>query len=1164
MSTKKLQIVSNLITTDKTLTQGGFAADAKVVGDAVNTLNTSVENIPQPDWNQTDETQKDFIKNKPEDLAHASDIPGIDATLSTEGDAADAKAVGDAITNINSLIGEESVSAQIANAIASIPQADWNQNDPNAPDYVKNRTHWEEGVILPETEMTKVEQDGNDPMYIAKVLAMPEEGKVYTVVYNNGTPLDCTCALSEVDPGSFILAMGADETNPDVPFALFFDEVDEMGEVVVCYPVDGSTPTTLSIVEKDATVHKLDPKFMHETVVMAERPELTSEVVILPETELESGDDGFYLTAPLSATPTEGATALINYNGVEYACTIAFVTDDGISAYIMGNMDAVNVPIAGGNPDAPFVILLDPNASDGVYGNVIPLDESITSITISIIQKTASVPQQLVMDKDGNIKWEDRTHWVEGGIVEILPETIIAEASDEALEALFATPFTQSIVAGKTYLVSYCGTTYVCVGTSYTGDGITAVCLGNLGALGASGGNPDAPFIMYEIPDEMTETFSGAAWMLEPITEDGYPLPLIIGIKCNDEIVHKIDNKFLDIAPSNWNALPGTPGHIENRTHYCDHVVMTYDPTKLAGVDTLTVDFGSGNPITFYKIGDYALDAAALEASSYTITALSTGEQSTTTVTVAQDNNGVSTGMAPAFFICSIHDLAAASESGVVAPSTGTYIFVISEEPCAVTVDAGEIIKKLDEKYLPEKEEINSNLINGIAEGSLRAINTNVESDTYSLGDDSVALNTGTAASGISSFSTGVNTKAAGNGSHAEGYATKATGEYSHSEGYSTVAKGKHSHSEGYSTQIAVKLTGAAYATQYKCNIARDWSPYIGGIIEYNGITAVVLNMVDVTTLALSTTLSSDGLTDTEVIIHTGVAFDEVAHSEGVGTLAFGISSHAEGTNTQAIGRNSHAEGQYASAEADCSHAEGFSTKALGIYSHAEGKNTQTFGRSQLVIGEKNKFSTQVRYSDTTAPDSFIWLPATGGNLSNLFRKLSGIHTSINRLGVYVFDSMELVEDYTTLAIGDCFVTAGAKPETIKRYYELVSPINYENDTFTAEIIEHTVSDNYLERGEYVFVIGNGDPTIANSRSNAHAVDWDGNAYFAGDVYVQGDGTTFEFDGKKKLATESYVDSKIPTPEDALALMIEMGFVDPVADETGAMYTDDNGKIFTY
>lgn len=44
----------------------------------------------QSDWNQTDATAPDFIKNKPT-------VPAVDATLATQGAAADAKAVGDAV-----------------------------------------------------------------------------------------------------------------------------------------------------------------------------------------------------------------------------------------------------------------------------------------------------------------------------------------------------------------------------------------------------------------------------------------------------------------------------------------------------------------------------------------------------------------------------------------------------------------------------------------------------------------------------------------------------------------------------------------------------------------------------------------------------------------------------------------------------------------------------------------------------------------------------------------------------------------------------------------------------------------------------------------------------------------------------------------------------------
>jgi len=55
------------------------------------------------------------------------------------------------------------------------------------------------------------------------------------------------------------------------------------------------------------------------------------------------------------------------------------------------------------------------------------------------------------------------------------------------------------------------------------------------------------------------------------------------------------------------------------------------------------------------------------------------------------------------------------------------------------------------------------------------------------------------------------------------------------------------------------------------------------------------------------------------------------------------------------------------------------------------------------------------------------------------------------------------------------------------------------------------------EVGKYAHIIGNGSDY--NLRSNAHTVDWDGNAWFAGDVYT---GSL-----NKKLATEDFVTTKI-------------------------------------
>ena len=64
------------------------------------------------------------------------------------------------------------------------------------------------------------------------------------------------------------------------------------------------------------------------------------------------------------------------------------------------------------------------------------------------------------------------------------------------------------------------------------------------------------------------------------------------------------------------------------------------------------------------------------------------------------------------------------------------------------------------------------------------------------------------------------------------------------------------------------------------------------------------------------------------------------------------------------------------------------------------------------------------------------------------------------------------------------------------------------------------VADN---KNKYAHIVGNG--ISDTKRSNAHTLDWSGNAWFAGDVYVRSTSGTDKDEGSKKLATEEYVDT---------------------------------------
>ena len=106
--------------------------------------------------------------------------------------------------------------------------------------------------------------------------------------------------------------------------------------------------------------------------------------------------------------------------------------------------------------------------------------------------------------------------------------------------------------------------------------------------------------------------------------------------------------------------------------------------------------------------------------------------------------------------------------------------------------------------------------------------------------------------------------------------------------------------------------------------------------------------------------------------------------------------------------------------------------------------------------------------------------------------------------------------------------------------------------------IEDTTG-NYRTEGKYVHIVGNGKSDDA--RSNAHTLDWSGNAWYQGDVYIGGTGQDDE--NAKKLATEEYAKSLIPTEAEALAICAEMGLIEPVTDDT-SIFTDENGQVYIY
>ena len=102
--------------------------------------------------------------------------------------------------------------------------------------------------------------------------------------------------------------------------------------------------------------------------------------------------------------------------------------------------------------------------------------------------------------------------------------------------------------------------------------------------------------------------------------------------------------------------------------------------------------------------------------------------------------------------------------------------------------------------------------------------------------------------------------------------------------------------------------------------------------------------------------------------------------------------------------------------------------------------------------------------------------------------------------------------------------------------------------------------------GKYAHIVGNGGwdgSQFAYVRSNAHTLDWSGNAEFAGDVVAYGCGGENPI---KLSELAEFVNTKSDwnaTDEDIMDMMAELGIVSPVTTSDGAILTSADGVIYS-
>ena len=195
-------------------------------------------------------------------------------------------------------------------------------------------------------------------------------------------------------------------------------------------------------------------------------------------------------------------------------------------------------------------------------------------------------------------------------------------------------------------------------------------------------------------------------------------------------------------------------------------------------------------------------------------------------------------------------------------------------------------------------------------------------------------------------------------------------------------------------------------------------------------------------------------------------ALGNYSHAEGGNTEATELWSHAEGNTTKATGTGAHAEGDQTLAEGSCSHAEGYKTTAGQICAHAEGRS------NQLVIHALSDYS----YNTTKDEVLTAW-----ENTNWKFLVAHGRNSHAEGEDNLALDDGSHAEGNRTVAYGKHSHAEGIN--TIAK-----SDNQHVQGKFNIEDAANT----------YAHIVGNG--TADNARSNAHTLDWDGNAWYAGQV----------------------------------------------------------------
>lgn len=429
-----------------------------------------------------------------------------------------------------------------------------------------------------------------------------------------------------------------------------------------------------------------------------------------------------------------------------------------------------------------------------------------------------------------------------------------------------------------------------------------------------------------------------------------------------------------------------------------------------------------------------------------------------------------------------------------------------------------------------------------------------------------------------------------------------ALGEYSHAEGVNTKAFGRGGHAEGVLSAAGISyLTVKSYDKTTNTIELNNWGNFISANNTY-GISGPI-DVIQLKTFQRNVFLitncdkenkkikiilwrDSDSETFWEAIKENSLVFlwlgepmlgeqesiwniaegdnlkGDYSHAEGMQALAFGNYSHAEGWLNTVSGDASHVEGKDNVVIGDCAHAEGYNNYAIGACSSVHGSDTLA-GLKGFQILEQDQANKTYTLNSITSLEINNIFSIVGRDRYIDYGKITAINETDKKITVDNFKELEseYLEQYYFVTIEN--PTAGVQilghfsdNFAEGRRTNAIGAVTHAEGCETVALGDGSHAEglytkaysetqhvqgkyNKIDKNDvYAHIVGNG--TSDTARSNAHTIDWNGNAWFSGIIKIGGTGQ--EDENAKELVTKEYVDNKISSVKEEESINISLTY----------------------